>query len=148
MMQHVLVLQVLGEHRDYVNEVCFHPDKGDLIASVSDDHTCCVWSLEGSQVACFPLGAPGMAVSWHVEEPAKVVPMHVFDRFCTICQSHLKNTCTLHSRCFLSECVYLTTMLSLVPLYMYLTDCIISCDSSYLHQSNVYVSHLLYCTLK
>ena len=56
-----------------MNEMCFHPDKGDLLASVSDDHTCCVWSVDsGSQVACFPLGAPGMAVSWHVEEPAKV----------------------------------------------------------------------------
>ena len=63
---------MLGEHRDYVNDISFHPDKGELIASVSDDHTCCVWSVEGSQVACFPLGAPGMAVAWHVEEPAKV----------------------------------------------------------------------------
>ncbi|KAK2185533.1 hypothetical protein NP493_231g01014 [Ridgeia piscesae] len=66
-------MQMLGEHRDYVNDISFHPDKGELIASVSDDHTCCVWSVEGSQVACFPLGAPGMAVAWHEEEPAKLM---------------------------------------------------------------------------
>lgn len=59
-------------HTDYINDVTFDPDKGDYVASVSDDHTCRVWSIEGVQKACFPLGAPGMAVKWHAEDSHKV----------------------------------------------------------------------------
>ena len=65
-------LQVLGKHRSYINCVCFQPDSGEFVASASDDHTCRVWSLQGQEVACLPLGAPGMSVCWHESDPGKV----------------------------------------------------------------------------
>lgn len=69
------LFQILGEHRDYINSISFHPEQGDLVASAGDDYTCRVWSLEGREFACFPLGAPGMSVCWHSQDPGKV-------RFC------------------------------------------------------------------
>ncbi|ELU08194.1 hypothetical protein CAPTEDRAFT_196279 [Capitella teleta] len=66
-------VQVLGEHRDYINCVSFQPDQGALVASASDDLTCQVWGLDGQQAACFTLTAPGMAVCWHPQEPGKVM---------------------------------------------------------------------------
>ena len=67
------MLQVLEGHTDYVNDVTFDPDKGEHIASVSDDHTCRIWAVEDkSQKACFALGGPGMSVRWHTQDPMKV----------------------------------------------------------------------------
>ena len=56
-----------------MNDVTFDPDKGEHIASVSDDHTCRIWAAEDKcQKACFALGAPGMSVKWHIQDPMKV----------------------------------------------------------------------------
>ncbi|XP_070534634.1 nucleoporin Nup37-like [Ptychodera flava] len=63
---------VMDGHTSYVNDVVFEPTEGQQIASVSDDHTCRVWGLDGLQRACFPLYSPGMSVCWHPDEPAKV----------------------------------------------------------------------------
>ena len=62
---------MLGDHRSYINEVCFQPKDGKMVASVSDDHTCKVFGVDASVVACFPLGGPGMSVTWHKDEPGK-----------------------------------------------------------------------------
>lgn len=66
--------QTVGEHKDYVNSVASCPEKGDKVASVSDDHTCIVWSATdaGKQEACFPLTSPGMTVRWHPKETGQV----------------------------------------------------------------------------
>lgn len=67
--------QVVGEHKDYINAVASHPETGDCVASVSDDHTCCIWSVDSdaaADVVSFPLTSPGMAVCFHPQEPSKV----------------------------------------------------------------------------
>ena len=64
--------QELEGHTSYINDVQFDPDRGEFIASVSDDHTCRIWDNEGTLKASFPLRSPGMSVRWHIEEPAKV----------------------------------------------------------------------------
>jgi WD40 repeat protein len=70
----VFILQTVGEHKDYVNSVASCPEKGDKVASVSDDHTCIVWSADDAdkQEACFPLTSPGMTVRWHPKEAGQV----------------------------------------------------------------------------
>ena len=69
-----LLFQIVGEHKDYINSIASQPESGDKVASVSDDHTCCVWSTNDpiNQLMCFPLTSPGMNVCWHPKEPAKV----------------------------------------------------------------------------
>lgn len=68
--------QVVGEHKDYVNALASHPETGASVASVSDDQTCCIWSVDSNDSAddtiSFPLTSPGMAVCWHPKEPSKV----------------------------------------------------------------------------
>jgi len=66
---------LIGEHKDYVNSVASSPDKGDQVASVSDDHTCVVWSAAttNEKVVCFPLTSPGMTVRWHPKEPGQIM---------------------------------------------------------------------------
>lgn len=67
--------QIVGEHKDYVNAVASHPVTGASVASVSDDHTCCIWSVDGNSgddTVSFPLTSPGMAVCWHPQAPSKV----------------------------------------------------------------------------
>jgi len=67
--------QTIGDHKDYVNSVASCPVQGDQVASVSDDHTCIVWSAAESnkQIVCFPLTSPGMAVRWHPKEVGQVI---------------------------------------------------------------------------
>jgi len=66
--------QVVGEHKDDMNAVASCPTNGDQVVSVSDDHTCCIWTANEplQYVACFPLTSPGMAVCWHTKETGKV----------------------------------------------------------------------------
>lgn len=67
--------QVVGEHKDYVNAVASHPETGGSVASVSDDQTCCIWSVDSDSddaTVSFALTSPGMAVCWHPKEPSKV----------------------------------------------------------------------------
>ncbi|XP_066490301.1 nucleoporin Nup37 isoform X1 [Tiliqua scincoides] len=60
-------------HSDYINDLVFSPKEGQGIASVSDDHTCRVWDLEGNVRACFVLRSPGMSVGWHPEDAFKLM---------------------------------------------------------------------------
>ncbi|KAH0516360.1 Nucleoporin Nup37 [Microtus ochrogaster] len=65
--------KVLEGHSDFINDLVFHPKEGHEIASVSDDHTCRIWNLEGKQTAHFLLHSPGMSVCWHPEEAFKLM---------------------------------------------------------------------------
>lgn len=65
--------KVLEGHSDFINDLVFHPKEGQEIASVSDDHTCRIWNLEGKQTAHFLLHSPGMSVCWHPEETFKLM---------------------------------------------------------------------------
>jgi len=64
--------QVLEGHTDFINSLTFDPNTGSQLASAGDDHWCRIWGQDGNQVLSFPLGAPGMSVCWHKEEPMKV----------------------------------------------------------------------------
>ncbi|XP_074661061.1 nucleoporin Nup37-like [Tubulanus polymorphus] len=67
-------VRVIEGHTDYINDVTFDPDKGDQIATVSDDLSCRIFdSTDGSQKVLFPLGSPGMSVCWHQEDPLKLM---------------------------------------------------------------------------
>ncbi|XP_004623902.1 nucleoporin Nup37 [Octodon degus] len=65
--------KVLEGHSDFINSLAFDPKEGQEIASVSDDHTCRIWNLEGRQTAHFVLHSPGMSVCWHPEENFKLM---------------------------------------------------------------------------
>lgn len=67
------IVNLLEGHTSYVNDVSFDCDRGEKLASVGDDNTCRVWSSQGRELACFSLGAPGMSVCWHQQEPFKVL---------------------------------------------------------------------------
>ncbi|XP_001606460.1 nucleoporin Nup37 [Nasonia vitripennis] len=68
------IFEVLEGHKDYTNDICYDPD-GELLASVSDDHTCKLWAIKEDQkcILTFPLTAPGMTVRWHTEETGKLL---------------------------------------------------------------------------
>uniref|UniRef100_A0AAY4C227 Nucleoporin Nup37 n=1 Tax=Denticeps clupeoides TaxID=299321 RepID=A0AAY4C227_9TELE len=57
----------------YVNQLVFEPTEGKQIASVSDDHTCRIWDLDGNEAAVFRLRSPGTSVCWHPEEMYKLM---------------------------------------------------------------------------
>uniref|UniRef100_H0WMJ8 Nucleoporin Nup37 n=1 Tax=Otolemur garnettii TaxID=30611 RepID=H0WMJ8_OTOGA len=65
--------KTLEGHSDFINGLVFDPKGGQEIASVSDDHTCRIWNLEGVQTAHFVLQSPGMSVCWHPEETFKLM---------------------------------------------------------------------------
>ncbi|NXP82309.1 NUP37 protein, partial [Ramphastos sulfuratus] len=65
--------QTFDGHSNYINDLVFAPKDGQEIASVSDDHTCRVWDLEGNEKAHFVLRSPGMSVCWHPEEAFKLM---------------------------------------------------------------------------
>ncbi|XP_067907231.1 nucleoporin Nup37 [Heterodontus francisci] len=65
--------QVIEGHTDYINDLVFDPNTGKQIASVSDDHTCRIWDLDGNQKASFLLHSPGMSLCWHPEEIYKLM---------------------------------------------------------------------------
>lgn len=65
--------KVLEGHSDFINGLVFDPKEGQEIASVSDDHTCRIWNLDGIQTAHFVLHSPGMSVCWHPEETFKLM---------------------------------------------------------------------------
>ena len=63
-----------SEHSDFVNDIAFEPLSGELLASVSDDCTCCLWSsIDGSLKAKWRLTSAGMSVKWHPIEPTKLM---------------------------------------------------------------------------
>ncbi|XP_075456741.1 nucleoporin Nup37 isoform X1 [Ascaphus truei] len=65
--------KVIEGHSGYINDLVFSPHEGKDIASVSDDHTCRIWDLEGNQIAIFVLRSPGMSVAWHPEDAFKLM---------------------------------------------------------------------------
>ncbi|KAJ8261999.1 hypothetical protein GJAV_G00160950 [Gymnothorax javanicus] len=66
-------MKLMEGHTDYVNHLVFEPSEGKQVASVSDDHTCRLWDLDGNLTATFPLRSPGMSVCWHPEEIFKLM---------------------------------------------------------------------------
>ncbi|KAK1168877.1 nucleoporin Nup37 [Acipenser oxyrinchus oxyrinchus] len=66
-------VKVMDGHSDYINDLVFDPREGQQIASVSDDHTCRIWDLDGSQKISFLLRSPGMSVCWHPEDAFKLM---------------------------------------------------------------------------
>ena len=63
-----------SEHSDFINDIAFEPLTGELLASVSDDCTCCLWSAnDGSLKAKWRLTSAGMSVKWHPIEPTKLM---------------------------------------------------------------------------
>ncbi|KAM8910346.1 nucleoporin Nup37 isoform 2-T2 [Spinachia spinachia] len=65
-------VKVMEGHTSYINHLVFEPTEGKQIASVSDDHTCRVWDLDGTQSCALRLRSPGVSVCWHPEEAFKV----------------------------------------------------------------------------
>ena len=67
-------LQKLGGHDNYINDIAYESE-GELLASVSDDHTCKLWAVKEEQkyVSSFHLTSPGMSVCWHSEESGKLL---------------------------------------------------------------------------
>lgn len=66
-------VKVIEGHTSYINHVVFEPTEGKQIASVSDDHTCRVWDLEGNESVSFRLWSPGVTVCWHPVEVFKLM---------------------------------------------------------------------------
>ncbi|XP_043471472.1 nucleoporin Nup37 [Leptopilina heterotoma] len=67
--------EILDGHKDYVNAISYEPE-GDLLASVSDDHTCKLWAVKEDEQKCistFCLNSPGVSVCWHNEESGKLL---------------------------------------------------------------------------
>uniref|UniRef100_A0A8C4QED3 Uncharacterized protein n=1 Tax=Eptatretus burgeri TaxID=7764 RepID=A0A8C4QED3_EPTBU len=65
--------QELGGHRFFVNAVAFEPTEGQQLASVGDDRTCRIWTLDGVSKACFPLKFSGISVCWLSNDPDKIL---------------------------------------------------------------------------
>ncbi|XP_028305804.1 nucleoporin Nup37 isoform X2 [Gouania willdenowi] len=66
-------VKVMEGHSSYVNHVVFEPTEGKQIASVSDDHTCRVWDVDGTESVIFRLLSPGVSVCWHSQEVFKLM---------------------------------------------------------------------------
>ncbi|XP_030643041.1 nucleoporin Nup37 [Chanos chanos] len=66
-------MKAMEGHTSYINDLVFEPTEGKQIASVSDDHTCRLWDLEGNETAVFRLSSPGMSLCWHPEEVFKLM---------------------------------------------------------------------------
>lgn len=55
--------------------ISYDPE-GELLASVSDDHTCKLWTIKEEQKTCiltFWLTSCGVSVCWHPEESGKLL---------------------------------------------------------------------------
>ncbi|XP_035003843.1 nucleoporin Nup37 [Hippoglossus stenolepis] len=66
-------VKVMEGHTSYINHLVFEPSEGKQIASVSDDHTCRVWDLDGNESITLRLRSPGISVCWHPEEVFKLM---------------------------------------------------------------------------
>uniref|UniRef100_UPI00358DE673 nucleoporin Nup37-like isoform X2 n=1 Tax=Myxine glutinosa TaxID=7769 RepID=UPI00358DE673 len=65
--------QELGGHSSFVNAVVFEPTEGQQIASVGDDRTCRIWTLDGVSKAFFSLKFSGVSVCWLPNDPDKIL---------------------------------------------------------------------------
>uniref|UniRef100_A0A3Q2NTQ0 Nucleoporin Nup37 n=1 Tax=Fundulus heteroclitus TaxID=8078 RepID=A0A3Q2NTQ0_FUNHE len=66
-------VKVMEGHTSYINHLVFEPTEGKQIASVSDDHTCRLWDLDGNETAVLRLRSPGLSVCWHSQEVFKLM---------------------------------------------------------------------------
>lgn len=66
-------VKVLEGHTSYINHLVFEPIEGKQIASVSDDHTCRVWDVDGNEHSTLRLSSPGISVCWHPEDVFKLM---------------------------------------------------------------------------
>ncbi|KAF7229363.1 nucleoporin Nup37 isoform X1 [Nothobranchius furzeri] len=66
-------VKAMEGHTSYINHLVFEPTEGKQIASVSDDHTCRLWDLEGNETCVLRLRSPGVSVCWHPEEICKLM---------------------------------------------------------------------------
>lgn len=66
--------EILEGHKDYINFISYEPE-GELLASVSDDHTCKLWAVKEDLecVSTLYLMSPGMSICWHSEESGKLL---------------------------------------------------------------------------
>ncbi|KAL5291507.1 NUP37 family protein [Megaselia abdita] len=73
-MQNTDRVQELKGHTSYVNDIAWD-SCGEYIASVSDDQSCIVWHSEDNfeSTTKFCLASAGVAVKWHVDDPAKLM---------------------------------------------------------------------------
>lgn len=65
----------LRQHSDFINDIAFEPINGQTLASVSDDCSCCLWSVSetGARLAAqLTLTSAGVSVKWHNSDPNKV----------------------------------------------------------------------------
>ncbi|XP_076762880.1 nuclear pore complex protein Nup37 [Xylocopa sonorina] len=64
----------LKGHKDYVNSICYETE-GEILASVSDDHTCKLWAVKEDEksIATLYLTSPGMSVCFHSEKSGKLL---------------------------------------------------------------------------
>ncbi|TRY62240.1 hypothetical protein DNTS_020205 [Danionella cerebrum] len=72
-LQNSCDVKVLEGHTSYINHLVFEPAEGKQIASVSDDHTCRLWDLDGNETTSFRLRSPGMSICWHPEDLCKLM---------------------------------------------------------------------------
>ncbi|XP_034936638.1 nucleoporin Nup37 [Chelonus insularis] len=70
----VNIYEILEGHKDYINAIAYEAE-GELVASVSDDHTCKLWAIkeDNKSVSTFYLTSPGVSVCWHNEESGKLL---------------------------------------------------------------------------
>ncbi|CAL1568433.1 unnamed protein product [Knipowitschia caucasica] len=66
-------VKIMEGHTSYINHLVFEPTEGKQIASVSDDHTCRVWDLDGNENTTLRLRSPGISVCWHPKEVLKLM---------------------------------------------------------------------------
>jgi len=67
-------VKILGEHKSFINDCCFEPSQGNIVASVGDDKKCRMWDVETGEVAMvIPLSSPGRNVLWNINDPTKLV---------------------------------------------------------------------------
>lgn len=61
-------------HKDYINSICYETE-GEILASVSDDHTCKLWAVKENEkcISTFYLTSPGMSVHFHFEKSGKLL---------------------------------------------------------------------------
>ena len=71
-------VHTLYGHNDFINDLVFEPQTGEVMASVGDDCTCCIWSLanqDNKLLTKLRLTSPGMSVKWHHKDDNKVFIM-------------------------------------------------------------------------
>ncbi|XP_053999095.1 nucleoporin Nup37 [Hylaeus anthracinus] len=61
-------------HKDYINSICYETE-GEILASVSDDHTCKLWAVKEDDecISTFYLTSPGMSIRFHPEKSGKLL---------------------------------------------------------------------------